>query len=482
MSLTNLGADLSVNNKIHLSGYLKSEKSALYLLLFVVLLFRLCLMAMYPLLDTSEARYGEMTRKMVELGDWVTPMFDYGEPFWGKPPLSFWMQALSISLFGESEWALRLPSFLCLCLSCYLLIRWGREEYCEQRAVLAAIILSSCSLGFVAFGAVLTDPMLSVSLLLALYGFWRAVQYQDDNWALLGFFGLALGMLAKGPIALVLFVVPVFLFLLVSKAWRKLLLLPWMGGLILFFLVSMPWYLMAEWKTPGFWEYFFLGEHVYRFLKPGWSGDFYGNAHLHPRGYIWLYALVASLPWCLLPFFKFRSFGRLAGLFESRATLFLVFCALTPLVFFTLSRNILWTYVLPALPLLALLLAVILVSLAVRFRYLLVSAALVPIVLSLLLLDGRKFESWKNQKPIIQYWQTVKNNSDLLYTYQRRIYSAEFYSGGKARQLPTELSSLVGQSFYLIVRESYSFQERILQHACELKNTLNGSRIYYCEM
>jgi 4-amino-4-deoxy-L-arabinose transferase-like glycosyltransferase len=74
------------------------NKTHLWLLLAFALLLRLISLAAYPLMDTTEARYGEMARLMVETGNWLTPQFDYGVPFWGKPPLFTWMSAYGIEL------------------------------------------------------------------------------------------------------------------------------------------------------------------------------------------------------------------------------------------------------------------------------------------------------------------------------------------------------------------------------------------------
>ncbi|MEM5775310.1 MAG: MFS transporter, partial [Anaerolineaceae bacterium] len=79
-----------------------------------ILALRLLAMAMMPFADTSEPRYAEIARLMATTGDWITPWFEPGEPFWGKPPLAFWAQALSIRLFGLSELAVRLPSWLAM--------------------------------------------------------------------------------------------------------------------------------------------------------------------------------------------------------------------------------------------------------------------------------------------------------------------------------------------------------------------------------
>ena len=73
---------------------------------------RLFTLGLFPLMDTTEARYGEMARIMAETGNWITPMFDYNVPFWGKPPLFTWMSATGITLFGLNEFAVRLPHLL----------------------------------------------------------------------------------------------------------------------------------------------------------------------------------------------------------------------------------------------------------------------------------------------------------------------------------------------------------------------------------
>lgn len=84
----------------------------LWAILGSTLLIRLLSLGAYPLMDTTEARYGEMARLMIETQNWVTPQFDYGVPFWGKPPLFTWMSAGGIEAFGVNEFAVRLPHWL----------------------------------------------------------------------------------------------------------------------------------------------------------------------------------------------------------------------------------------------------------------------------------------------------------------------------------------------------------------------------------
>ncbi len=80
--------------------------------LLALLVVRLAAMAAIPLNESTEARYGEMARKMLETGNWVLPMHDYGIPFLAKPPLWAWMSAASMGIFGVNAFAARLPALL----------------------------------------------------------------------------------------------------------------------------------------------------------------------------------------------------------------------------------------------------------------------------------------------------------------------------------------------------------------------------------
>ena len=90
----------------------------------VALAVRLATLGTYPLMDTSEARYGEIARVMLETANWVTPQETPGTPFWAKPPLYAWLSATSARVFGISEFALRLPSLMCGCLVLVLCGVW----------------------------------------------------------------------------------------------------------------------------------------------------------------------------------------------------------------------------------------------------------------------------------------------------------------------------------------------------------------------
>ena len=419
----------------------------------IVVLLRLVTLGMYPLTDTTEARYAEVARKMVELGDWVTPWYEYGVPFWAKPPLSNWVTAASIQLFGVNEFAARLPHFLLAMVIAWLVWDWvGRAS--RREALLSIALLSGTMLYFVAAAAVMTDMALALGTTLAMRGFWAKFENADtprpkEEWLL--FVGLGIGMLAKGPVALVLAGTPIVLWALLTgnvvQTWKRI---PWIKGSLLVLAMALPWYAMAEIRTPGFLEYFFIGEHWMRFTVTGWTGDRYGSAHATQRGAIWLLALAACMPWTvMLPFLLIgRKAARLkvgvpdrtvsAALADTAArhwTIYLVVWSITPCLFFTASGNILWTYVLPALPAVAMLTARWLAGdVRVRLVDTVLAAGVVTIALLVCsyMLREQYNDSWKTAKTVVAEYRLRNTANWPLLFVSDRPYSSSFYTEGKA--------------------------------------------------
>ena len=423
----------------------------------VVALARLLTLGLYPLTDTTEARYAEVARKMVELNDWITPWYDYGVPFWAKPPLSTWLTAISLKLFGINEFAARLPYFLLALLIAWLVWDWvarSARPRARREAMLTVALMSGTMLYLIASAAVMTDLALVLGTTLAMRGFWAAFDTSEsarpkEVWLL--FIGLGIGMLAKGPIAVVLTGLPIGIWVLASgnffTVWKRL---PWLKGTLLTIAIALPWYWLAEMRTPGFWEYFFVGEHWKRFTVTGWAGDKYGTAHATTRGTIWLLALAACLPWtALLPWLAIGrqrvtvsqapADAQTANAKRHRLIYLLAWGA-SPCLFFTTSGNILWTYVLPALPALAILAAGWLTH---DSRHRTVDAVVASGVLGMALLIAGYFireqlsDSWKSAKTVVaEHRLRTTQNQPLLFVGDLP-YSASFYSQGKAKAVVT---------------------------------------------
>ena len=449
------------------------ERRALRLIWLAVLLLlalRLLAMGMMPLMDTTEARYGEIARKMAQWDDWVVPWHDRGVPFWGKPPLSFWLTAISFELLGVSEWAARLPHLLCniaIAALVWDLARQAATGFAAERAVpagpmgrhagplagaLAVLVLSASPGFFISSGAVMTDEALVLGMTAAIYSFWMALfapdarQRSGCGW--LFFVGLAFGLLAKGPLVLVLVGAPLFLWTAWCRQWGRVWQsLPWLRGTLLMLALALPWYALAEMRSPGFLEYFILGEHVQRFITPGWKGDLYGTAHLYPRGTIWAFLLLMVMPWPLLlmglAWLGRRAPAVIAGPLAQIASpavrlwpRYLSLWAVMPVVFFTPARNIIWTYVLPALPACALIITALMRRYSLRpWRVALTGATLVGVgalVGGAAAVNSGALERASARQAVQQCRQAQAGAQPAMVFVDLHAFSSDFYTGGQA--------------------------------------------------
>ncbi|TGV09094.1 glycosyltransferase family 39 protein [Alcaligenaceae bacterium 429] len=417
--------------------------------LWSLLLFTLCsqlvIMWALPYADSSEPRYAAIAQIMAQSNDWITPWFSPDVPFWGKPPLSFWAQALSFKVFGINEFTGRLPSWL-VNIAITALIMHGTRCIMQLQPhltraqsytpLLAAVIYNTMCLAFSNAGAVLTDPYLNLGLSLSMVALLQQAAQPSKAWGWAFFVGLSIGMLSKGPLALVFCFAPLVLLAFFRRRFVLNLLrrLPWISGTLLFCALSLPWYILAELKTPGFLNYFLIGEHISRFLVPGWQGDLYGTAHKAPLGSIWISLFPATFPWGLLSLFllikAWRKHGLRAFMSLPTGSLYLFILALFPAIFFTAAGNILWTYLLPGLAPLAILTAYYCPSINRPMqRIVAASTALVPMAgLVLAGLSLHDVTITKTERPIVQEFLARATPSDTLYFVSKPTFSARFYS------------------------------------------------------
>jgi 4-amino-4-deoxy-L-arabinose transferase-like glycosyltransferase len=292
-------------------------------------------------LGPDEPRYASIGREMAHSGDWVTPRLD-GSPWFEKPPLLYWMTGAGHKLRLSDEWAARLPLALASLAFLWFLHRTLAREFSFRVATAATGILAT-SAGWVAYSfASITDlPMsaaLGAAMLIGVFG-PSAMPGSARKPGVQGIWAgvfLGLAVLAKGFVPLVL-IAPV---LLVARRMRLAMLASCV-------VIAAPWYLLCFVRNgPVFWNEFFWKHHVERFLHPTLD---------HPQPF-WYYlpVLLAGLfPWTPLAglFFRPRTY-------QDERIRFLVFWLLFGLAFFSVAQNKLPGYVLPLLPVLAIVLAV----------------------------------------------------------------------------------------------------------------------------
>lgn len=417
---------------------------------------RLISLGLYPLSDNTESRYAEIARRMASSGDWITPRLSDNVVFWGKPPLSSWLSALSIEIFGVNEWAVRLPSAALALLITGMVWRWTRSRS-ERWATLSISLLWGSGVFFVAAGAVMTDMALAFAVTVSMYGFWWMLHGSSADRRRNGhlfFAGIGLGMLAKGPVAVVLIGMPVVLWAVWTRnLFRSVRLAPWLSGLSITALICLPWYAIAESRTPGFLAYFFIGEHWYRFTRPGWAGDLYGSAHVQPLGMIWVYLLAGMLPASLLAagaalVRRYWQQPASASLLMQGEISYLWLFALSPALLFSMAHNVLWTYVLPATPALAVLAGSWLVR-TVRPKFIAASVAMCMATTAAIFLAILAWQhahgGINSAKGVISAYRSENPPQDQLTFVGPLMHSTAFYSAGKAnshKDLASAASSL----------------------------------------
>ena len=431
----------------------------------LILACRVWLAVDVPLTDTTESRYGEMARKMVETGDWLVPQHDYGVPYLGKPPLAIWLSAAGIELLGPHELGPRLLILLTALGFLGYFYRWTRREIGSGAAASGVLVLMSSAIFFVSSAAVMTDLVLVACVDTALLAFWQRM-HGDARGAEWTFFVMAgLGLLAKGPLAVVLIGVPITIWALISRrlgeTWQRI---RWVKGSLITALVALPWYLAAEWQHPGFLRYFLIGENLQRFLVSDWKGDLYGPVHEQPHGVIWLYLLIAALPWsliCAAVFIRARRAIRRNWRQHRELAIYALAAAGVPMLLFTAAQNVIFPYALPALVPGVVAGLVLLGEDAMSSRFVASTAATagataLAFVAAATMLHGR-IDNESDRSLVAAVDAELAAPLDALHYWQRGYFSADYYSQGRAAVLhdPAEVRRILSQGrlFYLVVTD-----------------------------
>lgn len=426
----------------------KNHSKYIFISVIIIALVRIMLTGAIPLLDKTESRYAEIARLMYETKEWVVLQIDYGNPFWAKPPLSTWLSALSFKIFGVNEIAARLPSFL---LGIGLLLILGNlVKRSKISFYVPAFILLTTPEFLLHTGVVSTDTALSFSVALIMISFWKALTNKSYTyWNYLFFAAVGLGLLSKGPMVLVLTGPPILIWLFIHKIkFRELFhKLPWLIGIVIAAIVAVPWYVLTEMRSPGFIDYFIVGEHFKRFLVSGWEGDLYGSGHSQPRGMIWVFLMLFAFPWIQIVFFKLWKVRK--SIINDKWVSFLAIWLLWTPIFFTLSSNILHTYILPVMVPMALLMAHWWGQIKNK-KQLIIAGSIFPVMVIVAFAMFTFSDKWNAKMNSDKYLLANQHKRDVqntipIYYWKHKTYSGQFYSKGSAKVVsnPIELDSVV---------------------------------------
>ena len=329
------------------------SRALIWLVLLLFLLSWLHGLGARSLVPTDEGRYAEMAREMLATGDWLTPRLN-AIKYFEKPPLQVWMTALAFKLFGLGEWQARLWTGLCGLLGIGLTWHAGRRVFSPAVGAAAGLVLAS-SFWWAGLGHINTlDMGLSGMMTLALCGLLlgqnpHAGAREQRLWMLLCWAGMALAVLSKGLIGLVLPGAVLVLYTFIARDWAIWRRLHLLAGLLTFFAITAPWFILVSLQNPEFAHFFFIHEHLQRF-----------TSHVHHREGAWYYfiplLLVGLFPWTsVLLHGLWRGWRSESNEFQP-GKLLLVWSGFI-FLFFSVSGSKLPSYILPIFPALALLIA-----------------------------------------------------------------------------------------------------------------------------
>lgn len=319
--------------------------SFLVAVLFLVALF--LFLGNWGVIETSEARYAEIAREMVETGDWLHPRL-LNIHHYHKPPLTYWITALSYFIFGVNSFAARFFLRVCFIVQLGLVYSITRDFFRErQTGFFAMIIYATLPLVLISVSGLTTDAYLNTAVLASVWSWIRWRITQRLYWLYLFAFFIGAGFLIKGPLVLI---IPVLLYFGVQKFFSPLRYSVHHILAVLFALgIGLSWYIYLVLENENFIAYFVFHHTVERL-----TNDRAFGRH-QPFWYYLAYVPLLALPWTFLFFNRIR-LKKMPDIFKR----IFISWILVALIFFSLSSSKLVLYVLPLFPGLAILFATML--------------------------------------------------------------------------------------------------------------------------
>lgn len=309
----------------------------------------------FGLTDPDETFYAQTAKEMLKRGEWSTPYL-YGKPQFEKPILFYWLVELSFKIFGVNEYAARFPSAVFGLLGLAAVYLLGGMFFNKRVGVLSALILATNVEYIMLSRACVTDMALSTFMLSGFLLFFYGYLKEKGHFCVLSSAAFGLATLTKGPIGVLLPAVIIFSYLVIVRDIKAIRRIPVAWCVIVFFAVSLPWYLLMHRLHGGdFIDAFFGFHNVARFLESEHviGSQFYYNIPIVLGGFF---------PWsAFLPFGLWRTFKKVVtkNSREREGAIFILLWFAVIFIFFSISSTKLPTYIFPFFPSLAFMVALI---------------------------------------------------------------------------------------------------------------------------
>ena len=328
-------------------------------ILLLALIVTLLGIGSYGLYEPHEGHFAMVGQEMIWRNDWITPHLN-GSPYLNKPPLLYWLIAISTSIFGSSEFAARFPVGISGWLGIVIAWKWTRELWGINPSRVAALMLSVTLGWFIFTHQILIDILLGTLLIASNYFLWRSL-YQPQsqlNWCA-AYTTLALCVLTKGLIGIVFPLLGCFALVIFRQDWKIIRRIKLSRGLLLILAIVLPWFIAVEQANPGFWHYFIVNEHFDRLLDRRFPPD-YEVSKISAVGYLaitvcWCFPWILFLPSVIKSSWKEwrRGFLDNASILDrknSDGIFLLAAAAILPVVLFLPLSSRLIYYSIPSIP------------------------------------------------------------------------------------------------------------------------------------
>jgi len=310
----------------------------------------------FGLVGADEPRYAQVAREMLHNNDFVTPTL-HGTPWLEKPALYYWRAAAAFRTFGDKDWAARLPSAT-FAAALVIIIYFHMRRF-RPGAQFGAALITAASAAIIGFSrGASTDMQLAAPFAFAMLGWYAWFETEKKFWLFDLYFFLAVGTLAKGPVAPGLAFFIVLIFAMVRRdlklVWRTV----WWPGVLIYSVIVLPWYIAVQMANKDFFKVFFLEHNLERFATDLFQ-------HRQPFWFYLPVLLLSLMPWTIYAIAALASAAKQTwrdwrSSFPGRVREseqvgdsfpeFLVIWALFPILFFSFSQSKLPGYILPSIP------------------------------------------------------------------------------------------------------------------------------------